>query len=73
MLKKTLFNVARVVILAFLIFTIKPLVATRPLDDKKASNAAKKMSYQENRAATPPSGPNSCTYIPGSPGNGHCP
>ena len=75
MFKKTLFNVAKVVILAFLIFmTIKPLVATRPLDDKKASNAAKKMSsYQENRAATPPSGPNPCTHIPGSPGNGHCP
>ena len=72
MLKKTLFNVAKVVILALLIFTIKPVVATRPLDDKKASNAAK-MSYQEDRAPTPPSGANSCTHIPGSPGNGHCP
>ena len=76
MLKKTLFHVAKVVILAFLIFTIKPLVATRPLDDKKASNAAKKMSYdsyQENRAVTPPSCPNPPTHIPGSPVNGQCP
>ena len=74
MLKKTLFNVAKVVTLALMIFTIKPVVATRPLDDKKASNAAKMSDlYQENRAATPPSGANSCTYIPGSPGNGHCP
>ena len=69
MWKKTLFNVAKVVILALLILTIKPLVATRPLDDKKASNAAK-MSFQEDRAAVPPSGPNPWTHIPG-PGNGH--
>ena len=70
MLKKTLFHVAKVVILAFLIFTVKPLVATRPLDDKKASNAANELSYQEDRAATPPSCPNPPTYIPRSP---HCP
>ena len=74
MLKKTLFHVAKVVILAFLIFTIKPVVATRPLDDKKASNAAKMSDlYQENRAATPPSCPNPPTHIPGSSGNGQCP
>ena len=71
MWKKTLFTVAKVVLLSFLIFTIKPLEATRPLDDKNTSNVAKKMTFQENTAAVPPSGPNPCTYIPG-PGNGHC-
>lgn len=71
MWQKTLFNVAKVAILAFLIYTIKPLVATRPLDDMNTSIAAKKMSFEENRAAVPPSHPNPCTYIPG-PGNGHC-
>jgi len=71
MWKKTLFIAAKVVILAFLIFTIKPLGATRPLNDKKTSNDAKKMSFKENRAAVPPSGPNPCTYIP-RPGNGYC-
>ena len=70
MWKRTLFNVAKVVLLSFFIFTIKPLVATRPLDSKKASDATKKMSFQEDRAAVPPSGPNPWTHIPG-PGNGH--
>ncbi|KAF3954027.1 hypothetical protein CMV_020579 [Castanea mollissima] len=46
MWKKTLFNVAKVVILAFLSFTIKPLEATRPLDDMNTSISAKKMSFE---------------------------
>ena len=71
MWKKTLFTVVKMVLLQFLIFSIKPLEATRPLDDKNTSNVAKKMTFQENIAAVPPSGPNPCTYIPG-PGNGHC-
>ena len=46
MWKKTLFTVAKVVLLSFLILTIKPLEATRPLDDKNTSNVAKKMTFQ---------------------------
>ena len=49
---------------------IKSLVATRPLDSKMASDATKKMSFQEDRAAVPPSGSNPWTHNPG-PGNGH--
>ena len=43
------FIAAKVVILVLFIFTIKSIVVSRPLDDKKTSNDAKKMSYQENR------------------------
>ena len=70
MWKRTLFNVAKFVLLAFFIYTIKPLVATRPLDSKKASNATMKVSFQEDTAAVPPSGPNPWTHIPG-PSKGH--
>ena len=43
---KTLFNVAKVVILAFLSFTINPLEATRPLDDMNTLISAKKLSFE---------------------------
>uniref|UniRef100_A0A2N9HG02 Uncharacterized protein n=1 Tax=Fagus sylvatica TaxID=28930 RepID=A0A2N9HG02_FAGSY len=72
---KTVFNVAKVVILALLIFTIKPVEDGRPLNDMiNASIAAKKLPFdQEDRAEmVPPSGPDPCTYILGVPGNGHC-
>ena len=71
---KTVFNVAKVVILALLIFTIKPVEDGRPLNDMiNASIAAKKLPFdQEDRALVPPSGPDNCTYIPGVPGSGHC-
>ena len=48
MWKKNLFNVAKVVIIAFLSSKINPLEATRPLDDMNTSISAKKMSGIEH-------------------------
>ena len=72
-LKKMFSNFAKVVVLALLIFTIKPLEATRVLVHMNSTFGANtnKVSSSQKRSTVPPSTPDGCTYIP-SPGE-HCP
>ena len=58
-------NIVKAVILAFFIFSVKPLEAARPLDVMKSKLAAIKVSIPQKRAQVPPSSPSPCTYIPG--------
>ena len=53
----TLFCVAKVVILAFFIFTTKPLEAAWHLDDMKYTQGVNNVSFPDNKAAVPPSRP----------------
>ena len=54
----------KAVILAFFIFSVKPLEAARPLDVMKSKLAAIKVSIPQKRAQVPPSSPNPlCIYI----------
>uniref|UniRef100_A0A2N9HP70 Uncharacterized protein n=1 Tax=Fagus sylvatica TaxID=28930 RepID=A0A2N9HP70_FAGSY len=59
-------NFAKVVLLALLIFTIKPLEATRVLVHMNSTFGAttNKVSSSHKRPTVPPSGPDDCTYIP---------
>ena len=57
-------NIVKAVILAFFIFSVKPLEAARPLDVMKSKLAAIKVSIPQKRAQVPPSSPNPlCIYI----------
>ena len=49
----TLFCVAKVVILAFFIFTTKPLEAAWHLDDMKYTQGVNNVSFPDNKAAVP--------------------
>ena len=63
---RALSNIAKVLILAFLIFSIKfkPLEAARPLNViMKSKHGATKVSIPYDRALVPPSR-DPCTYIP---------
>ena len=53
------------VILALLLFNIKPLEAARRLDVKMSKLGTMTMSVSHYRAPTPPSSSNPGTYIPG--------
>ena len=56
--------IVKVVILAFFIFSVKPLEAARLLDVMKSKLAAIKVSIPQKRAQVPPSFPNPlCIYI----------
>ena len=71
MWKKILFNVAKVMLLAFFIFTISNLLWLPGLwIVRRPRMLQRRCHLKKLRAAVPPSGPNPWTHIPG-PGNGH--
>ena len=65
--KKAVANIVKVaMILALLVFTIKPFEAARPLDNMKSKpDQSLNVSVSQVRAPVPPSASNPSTYIPG--------